>query len=158
MAEHNDNKTAPSQISGNLKAAQGAAYAAVGAVLPSALGGDSWAADGAQLGQEGREEVDVAKSQAAWDATADSAKAKAKSAWGTVTGDQSLQTEGNVESEAAQWKYKQATSESGLGIPVPSLDGAKGKIQSAVGIATGNQQLQNEGNARAETAAWRDGV
>lgn len=63
-----------------------------------------------------------------------------------------------MESESAQWKYKQATSDSVLAVPVPSLDGAKGKLQSAVGAATGNQALQNEGNARAEAAAWRDGV
>ncbi|TXT04839.1 hypothetical protein VHUM_03922 [Vanrija humicola] len=154
MASDNE----PSQISGNLKAAQGAAYSAVGAVLPSALGGDSWAESGAALSQQGQEEVDAAKGQAKTEATVDSAKAKAKSAWGTITGNQDLQTEGNAEAESAQWKYKQANSDSVLAVPVPSLDGAKGKLQSAVGAATGNQELQNEGNVRAEKAAWRDGV
>jgi uncharacterized protein YjbJ (UPF0337 family) len=80
------------------------------------------------------------------------------SAIGYATGNQSMQTEGNVEAEAAQWKYKQATSESAVAVPVPSLEGVKGKVQSVAGILTGDQAMQMEGNTRAETAAWTEGV
>lgn len=84
---------------------------------------------------------------------------------GYLTGDQSKQTEGNLENEKAQWSYKQATTEQGSGlsaampaIPVPSVEGVKGKVESVVGMVTGDQGKQMEGNAKAEKAAWQDGV
>lgn len=80
------------------------------------------------------------------------------SAVGYATGDQELQTRGNVEAEGAQWKHKQATSDSAISVPVPSVEGVKGKVESAVGIVTGDQDKQMEGNARAEKAAWTEGV
>lgn len=81
------------------------------------------------------------------------------SAVGYVTGDQEKQSEGNVEAEKAQFKYKHATSDSlADSIPVPSAEGVKGKLQSVQGMVTGDQKLQMEGNARAEKAAWKDGV
>lgn len=58
---------------------QGTAYSAVGSVLPTSMGGDQWAADGAKLQKQGQEEVDAAKAAAAADATVDATKAKAKS-------------------------------------------------------------------------------
>lgn len=78
--------------------------------------------------------------------------------WGYVTGNQDLQTKGNVENEEAQWKYKQATSDGVATAPVPSLEGVKGKIESVAGMVTGDQSKQMEGNMRAEKAAWKDGV
>lgn len=81
------------------------------------------------------------------------------SAVGYVTGNQEKQSQGNAEAERAQWKYKHATSDSlADSIPVPSAEGVKGKLQSVEGMVTGNQELQKEGNARAEKAAWKDGV
>ena len=78
---------------------------------------------------------------------------------GYVTGNQEKQNEVNLENEKAQWKYKHATNESVLGgIPVPSQEGIKGKLQSVEGMITGDQTKQNEGNLRAEKAAWTDGV
>jgi uncharacterized protein YjbJ (UPF0337 family) len=78
---------------------------------------------------------------------------------GYLTGDQQKQTEGNMENEKAQWEYKQATNDGLLsGIPVPSVEGVKGKVQSVVGMATGDQAKQMEGNQRAEVSAWKDGV
>lgn len=78
---------------------------------------------------------------------------------GYLTGNQEKQNEGNVEAEKAQWSYKQATTDGVLaGIPVPSLEGVKGKVESVVGMVTGDQSKQMEGNKRAETAAWKDGV
>ena len=78
---------------------------------------------------------------------------------GYVTGNQEKQNEGTLENEKAQWKYKHATNESVLGgIPVPSQEGIKGKLQSVEGMITGDQTKQNEGNLRAEKAAWTDGV
>lgn len=77
------------------------------------------------------------------------------SAWGYVTGDQETQNKGNIQAEEAQWKYKQATDG---GIPVPSAEGVKGKLESVAGMVTGDQNKQMEGNARAEKAAWKDGV
>lgn len=80
-------------------------------------------------------------------------------AFGYVTGDQEKQNEGNLENEKAQWKYKHATSEGVLdSVPVPSAEGVKGKLQSVQGMVTGDQELQKEGNMRAEKAAWKDGV
>jgi hypothetical protein len=59
----------------------------------------------------------------------------------------------------AQWKYKHATSDSILGgVPVPSAEGVKGKLESVEGMITGDQGKQQEGNIRAEKAAWKDGV
>lgn len=78
--------------------------------------------------------------------------------WGYVTGNQDLQTKGNVENEEAQWKYKQATGDGVATVPVPSLEGVKGKIESVAGMVTGDQSKQMEGNMRAEKAAWKDGV
>lgn len=75
-----------------------------------------------------------------------------------MTGDQELQNKGNVENEGAQWKFKQATSDSAFSAPVPSAEAVKGKVESVVGMATGDQQKQMEGNMRAEKAAWKDGV
>ncbi|CAK9786455.1 hypothetical protein CC85DRAFT_287067 [Cutaneotrichosporon oleaginosum] len=156
MAE-NTQQTEPSQVAGQIKNAQGAVYSAVGSVLPAATG-DQWVADGTALQKEGQAEVQAAKDKAAADATVDATKAKAKSAWGYVTGNQELQTEGNVENEGAQWKYKQATSDKVVDVPVPSVEGVKGKLESVAGMVTGDQGKQMEGNARAEKAAWKDGV
>lgn len=75
-----------------------------------------------------------------------------------MTGNQELQNKGNIEAEEAQWKHKQATSDAPLAVPVPSVEGVKGKIESVVGMAMGDQNKQMEGNARAEKAAWKDGV
>lgn len=78
---------------------------------------------------------------------------------GYITGDQAKQNEGNLEAEKAQWKYKQATSDSITdAIPVPSAEGIKGKLESVQGMVTGDQTKQQEGNLRAEKAAWKDGV
>lgn len=43
-------------------------------------------------------------------------------------------------------------------MPIPSAEGVKGKVESVVGMVTGDQSKQIEGNTRAEKAAWRDGV
>lgn len=75
-----------------------------------------------------------------------------------MTGNQEKQNAGNLEAEKAQWRFKQATSDSVATAPVPSAEGIKGKLESVVGMATGDQTLQREGNVKAEKAAWRDGV
>lgn len=75
-----------------------------------------------------------------------------------MTGDQEKQTEGNTQAEKAQWDYKQATSDSIAAIPVSSLEGVKGKLESVAGAATEDSERQKEGNVRAEKAAWKDGV
>jgi hypothetical protein len=69
-----------------------------------------------------------------------------------------MQNEGNLESESAQWKHKQATSDSVVAVPVPSVEGVKGKLESVVGMATGDQKRQMDGNMRAEKAAWKEGI
>lgn len=43
-------------------------------------------------------------------------------------------------------------------MPVPSVEGVKGKVESVVGMVTGDQGKQMEGNAKAEKAAWTQGV
>lgn len=79
------------------------------------------------------------------------------SATGYSTGDQSKQTQGNLEAEKASMDYKQASSDAPLALPVPSLEGAKGKVESVAGMVTGNSELQKKGNVKAEGAAWKDG-
>ena len=74
-----------------------------------------------------------------------------------MTGDQSRQTQGNLDSESASWKYKQATSDAPIAIPTPSVEGIKGKVQSGLGMVTGDEELQKKGNLKAEKAAWVDG-
>lgn len=75
-----------------------------------------------------------------------------------MTGDQQKQTEGNLAAEKASYEFKQATSKNPAAVPVPSLEGITGKIQSAVGMLTGDQGTQMDGNLKSEKAAWRDGV
>lgn len=79
-------------------------------------------------------------------------------ATGYLTGNQQKQTEGNLENERAQWEYKQATSEGLAAVPIPSVEGVKGKVESVVGMVTGDQERQREGNVKAEKAAWTEGV
>ncbi|BEJ11989.1 hypothetical protein CspHIS471_0204490 [Cutaneotrichosporon sp. HIS471] len=93
-------QTEPSQVAGQLKNAKGAMYSAVGSVVPGSTG-DHWAQDGTALQNQGHAEVQAAKDKAASDATVDAVKAKAKSAWGYVTGNQEMQSEGNVENEGS---------------------------------------------------------
>jgi len=69
-----------------------------------------------------------------------------------------MQTEGNLENESAQWKYKQATSDGVAAVPVPSVEGVKGKAESVIGMMLGDQSRQMDGNMKAEKAAWKDGV
>lgn len=80
------------------------------------------------------------------------------SATGYLTGNQEKQTEGNLENEKAQWAYKQASSDRPLDIPVPSAKGVEGKVESVVGMVTGDAEKQKQGNVKAENAAWADGV
>jgi uncharacterized protein YjbJ (UPF0337 family) len=79
------------------------------------------------------------------------------SATGYLTGNQSKQTEGNLEAEKASMDYKQASSDSPLALPVPSAEGVKGKLESVAGMVTGDAELQKKGNVKAEGAAWKDG-
>ena len=70
------------------------------------------------------------------------------SAAGMLTGNQDRQTQGNLDSEAASWKYKQGSSDSPLAVRTPSVEGVKGKVQTAVGMVTGDAGLQKEGNVK----------
>ncbi|WVQ82441.1 hypothetical protein IAT38_004569 [Cryptococcus sp. DSM 104549] len=149
---------APSQLNGQITSAQGVVQQAVGAIIPESLGASEWTECGARLQKEGQAEVDAAKGKKAVEATVDSGVGKAKSAIGYVTGDQQKQTDGNTQAEKAQWDYKQATSDSIAAVPVPSVEGVKGKLESVAGIVTGDAEKQKEGNVKAEKAAWKDGV
>ena len=80
------------------------------------------------------------------------------SAAGYLTGNQQKQTEGNLEAEKASFEYKQATSDKPLDIPIPSAKGVEGKVESVVGMVTGDEELQKKGNLKSEKAAWTDGV
>ncbi len=70
-----------------------------------------------------------------------------------MTGDQARQTEGNLEAEKAQWEYKRATSDSIVAVPLPSVEGVKGKLKSVAGMVKGDMEEQREGNVKAEKAA-----
>ncbi|TYJ52096.1 hypothetical protein B9479_007304 [Cryptococcus floricola] len=148
----------PSQITGQINTAIGLAEQAVGAVIPESLGSTSWTESGTALQEAGEKEVEEAKRKKAVEAGVDAGVGKVKSAVGYVTGDQSQQTEGNTQAEKAQWDYKQASSDSPLSVPVPSVEGVKGKLESAQGIVTGDAEKQKEGNVKAEKAAWKNGV
>ncbi|ORY21905.1 hypothetical protein BCR39DRAFT_552669 [Naematelia encephala] len=158
MSEQEETQPEPSQLSGQVKQIQGAVYTAIGSVLPTAANAEAWTASGQQLTEDGQQEITNAKQKQAVEATVDGATAKIKSGLGYITGDQEKQTEGNLENEQAQWSFKQATSSDAIPIPVPSSEGIKGKLESVQGIVTGDQELQKEGNIRAEKAAWTDGV
>ncbi|WRT66145.1 uncharacterized protein IL334_003098 [Kwoniella shivajii] len=148
----------PSQITGQIYSAAGIVQQTVASVIPSALGGDAILQGGKNLEQSGKLQVDEAKSKKALESTIDSGVGKAKSAFGYLTSDQEKQNQGNKESEKAQWDNKQATSDSILAVPIPSEEGLKGKLQSVQGMITGDQELQKQGNVKAEKAAWKDGV
>lgn len=45
-----------------------------------------------------------------------------------------------------------------LTVPVPSVEGLKGQLESVKGMVTGDMETQREGNLKAEKAAWKDGV
>ncbi|KAK4687200.1 hypothetical protein P7C73_g2909, partial [Tremellales sp. Uapishka_1] len=156
--ESEEQAPAPSQINGQLTAAQGLVYSAIGSVIPEALGSSSYLASGAELQETGQKEVDAAKRKQAIEATVDSASGKLKSGVGYLTGNQERQTQGNLEAEKAQWSYKQAMSDGVAAVPVPSAEGVKGKLQSVKGMVTGDMGEQMKGNERAEKAAWADGV
>ncbi|KIR67117.1 hypothetical protein I314_02330 [Cryptococcus bacillisporus CA1873] len=153
-----ERKNEPSQLTGQLNSASGLVQQAIGNVVPESMGASSWTQSGHKLQKEGQNEVDAAKAQKAGAATVDSGVGKIKSAFGYLTGDQDKQTEGNTQAEKAQWDYKQATSDSIAAIPIPSVEGVKGKLESIVGMATEDPEKQKEGNIRAEKAAWKDGV
>ncbi|WWC61641.1 uncharacterized protein I303_104225 [Kwoniella dejecticola CBS 10117] len=153
-----DERREPSQVTGQLYSAAGAAQQAVASMIPSSLGGDAILQSGQELSKSGQAEVDEAKGKKAVEATIDSGVGKAKSALGYLTSDQEQQSQGNKESEKAQWDYKQATSDSIAAIPVPSKEVLQGKIESVQGMVMGDQHKQMEGNKKAEKAAWTDGV
>ncbi|KAK8864190.1 hypothetical protein IAR55_001436 [Kwoniella newhampshirensis] len=153
-----EERVQPSQINGQLTSAQGVVEQAVGSVLPEALGSASWLESGAELQKQGQKEVEEAKAQKALGATMDSGVAKAKTAFGYLTSDQETQDQGNQESQKAQADYKQATSDKPFDIPVPSVEGMKGRLETVEGMIKGDQEKQMEGNLRVEKAAWKDGV
>lgn len=62
-----------------------------------------------------------------------------------------------MEAEKASWEYKQASSDKPLDIPIPSAKGVEGKVESVVGMVTGDAEKQKQGNVKAENAAWTDG-
>ncbi|SGY20083.1 BQ5605_C017g08460 [Microbotryum silenes-dioicae] len=59
-------------------------------------------------------------------------------------------SEGNKKAEAAEWKAALTDGH----VPQVSLERAKGKVESAVGMVTGDIEKQQQGNMRAEKAAW----
>ncbi|BGP51600.1 hypothetical protein JCM10450v2_007550 [Rhodotorula kratochvilovae] len=140
----------PSQLSGQAKSAQGALYQAVGA-LPGTE--ESWAAQGAQLAQEGQDEVEAARAQQRGEAAVERVEGKVQSAWGMLTGDQDTLSKGNVKAEKGEWKGAAAEGT----VPLPSAERVKGKVESAVGMVTGDVDKQKEGNLRAEKAEWTQG-
>ncbi|KPV71937.1 uncharacterized protein RHOBADRAFT_18849 [Rhodotorula graminis WP1] len=140
----------PSQITGQVKNAQGLLYQAVGAIPGTA---DSWTTQGAELAKEGQDEVHAAQEAQKSEAQAERVEGKVQSAWGALTGNQETLNEGNLKAEKAEWKGAVADGE----IPVPSMDRVKGKVESAVGMATGDVDKQREGNVRAEAAEWTKG-
>ena len=78
---------------------------------------------------------------------------------GYITGNQDLQTRGNIESGKANWEFKQGTSkDSAATVPVPSVEGAKGMMDSVKGMVQGDQDMQTQGNMRADKAIWKDGL
>ncbi|SCV72977.1 BQ2448_6902 [Microbotryum intermedium] len=72
------------------------------------------------------------------------------SAYGFITGDQEMASQGNKKAEAAEWKAALADGQ----LPKVSLERAKGKVESAFGMVTGDIEKQQQGNMRAEKAAW----
>ncbi|WWD17511.1 hypothetical protein CI109_101952 [Kwoniella shandongensis] len=153
-----EQRVEPSQVNGQITAAQGIAQQAIGSILPESLGSAAWLESGSKLQQAGQKEVDEAKAKKAVEATVDSGVGKVKSAVGYLTSDQQTQNEGNQESQKAQAEYKQATSDKIFDVPIPSGEGLKGRLESVEGMITGDQKKQMEGNMKAEKAAWKDGV
>ncbi|WWC89560.1 uncharacterized protein L201_004484 [Kwoniella dendrophila CBS 6074] len=153
-----DERSEPSQVTGQLYTAAGIAQQTVASIIPSALGGDAILEAGENLEKSGKLQVDDAKRKKALESSIDSGVGKAKSAFGYLTSDQEKQNQGNKESEKAQWDYKQATSDSIAAIPIPSKEGLEGKLESVQGMVTGDQEKQKQGNVKAEKAAWKDGV
>jgi len=150
--------TGKTQLEGHAKALQGAAYQAIGNIHPDEDEAKSWTESGKDLESLGKKETAYAKQRQMAEATIDSGVAKVKTALGYATGNQDMQTQGNVEAEKAQWEFKQATSKNPFAVPVPSVEGVMGKLQSAVGALTGDAEVQKDGNLTAEKAAWKDGV
>ncbi|GAA5989950.1 hypothetical protein JCM10908_002392 [Rhodotorula pacifica] len=140
----------PTQLSSQLKQAQGLVYQAVGAIPGTA---ESWTTQGEELQKQGQEEAEQARLQAKGEAAAERVEGKVQSAWGIVTGSQEHQNAGNLKAEEGEWKSSLADGS----VPVPSLDRVKAKAESAVGMVTGDQQKQTEANLKAEKAEWTQG-
>jgi len=149
MSTSDESSSEPSQIMGQLNQLKGTAYQAVGTVTGSA----EWTESSVKSREDGKGEVEEARSIAQGEATRDRWYGKGQSALGMLTGDQDKQSEGNVRAEQAEWKGAVARGE----LPSVSGERMKGKLESAVGMATGNQDKQNEGNVRAEKAEWMKG-
>ncbi|KAK4699101.1 hypothetical protein P7C70_g7167, partial [Phenoliferia sp. Uapishka_3] len=141
--------TAPSQVSGAIKTAQGVLYSGVGGISSD----PSWHEEGEALKQEGAEETEAAKKAARDEATGERLEGKAQSAWGMVTGNQETMKEGNLKAEKAEWKKAAAEGT----VPTMSAERAKGKVESAIGMVTGDKDKQASGNIRAEKAEWTQG-
>jgi len=150
--------TAQTQMEGHAKALGGAAQQTLSSVIPDSDLSRSVKEAGAAMQDEGEKETTYAQRRQMAEATIDSGVAKLKSAVGYVTGNQEQQTQANLDAEKAQWEFKQASSDAPVAVPVPSLEGLAGKAQSVVGAVIGDQEMQKEGNWRAEKAAWKDGV
>ncbi|GAA5880793.1 hypothetical protein JCM3774_005752 [Rhodotorula dairenensis] len=140
----------PTQLSGQLKRAQGLAYQAVGAVPGTA---ESWTTQGGELQKQGQEEAEAARLQTKGEAAAERIEGKVQSAWGMVTGSQQDQNAGNLKAEQGEWKSNLADGT----VPVPSMDRVKAKAESAVGMVTGDQEKQTKANLEAEKAEWTRG-
>ncbi|GAA5962868.1 hypothetical protein JCM8115_001989 [Rhodotorula mucilaginosa] len=145
-----DSTQQPTQLSGQLKQAQGALYQAVGAVPGTT---ESWTTEGQELQKEGEAEAEAARLQAKGEAAAERVEGKVQSAWGMVTGSQEHQNAGNLKAEQGEWKSSLADGT----VPVPSMDRVKAKVESAAGMVTGDQQKQTEANLKAEKAEWTRG-
>ncbi|GAA5895622.1 hypothetical protein JCM5296_003764 [Sporobolomyces johnsonii] len=148
MPESSDQQP-PSQLTGQLKSAQGQLYQAIGSVSSD----PSWKEQGEQLVKAGQGEAEAARLHAKGEAVTERFEGKVESAYGMLTGDQEHMKDGNLKAEKGEWKRDLADGT----LPVPSVERAKAKVESAVGMVTGDYDKQKEGNIRAEKAEWLNG-
>ncbi|GAA5936962.1 hypothetical protein JCM1841_003933, partial [Sporobolomyces salmonicolor] len=120
MPDQSDQQ-APSQLSGQLKSAQGQLYQAVGSVSSD----PSWKEQGEQLAKDGQGEAEAARLHAKGEAVTDRFEGKVESAYGILTGDQQHMKDGNLKTEKGEWKRDLADRS----LPVPSMERTKAKLE-----------------------------
>ncbi|KAF3930076.1 hypothetical protein ABW19_dt0204955 [Dactylella cylindrospora] len=98
--ETSSSKPKPSQVTGGLTQLQGTVESTIGSIT----GAESWKDAGEEHQRAGTEEVEQAQKNARSEAREERIQGKFDSLKGMILGDEEKQTQGNIQTETAEWK------------------------------------------------------